>query len=354
MTSDNGRIMKVMIRAPNWVGDAVMAVPALREFRRIFDKSHITLLARQWVAGLFDGEGLADDFIPVTDARGAFGSVGGFFRDARRLRREKFDTAVLLQNAFGAALTARAAGARTIIGYPTDARRALLDQVIAFEPDYESKHQVSYYLNIASQVEEKLAGASRVDMTGEPRLYASVEDRERARLLLARFGVEGERPIVALNPGATNSRAKQWKADRFASAADMLADRDGFQTIIIGAAADCEVAAAVARYMRSPAAMLAGKTAIAELKSLLACSSLVISNDTGPAHVSAALGVPTVVIFGPTEHFATRPLSPLARVVRHDVDCSPCMLRECPIDHRCMTRVEVGDVYRAAKKLLGR
>ncbi len=345
--------MKVMIRAPNWIGDAVMAVPALREMRRIFDKAHITLVARQWVAGLFDGEGLADDLIPVADKSGFVRSVGGFFRDVRRLRSERFDYAVLLQNAFGAALTARAAGAQAIIGYPTDARRALLDHIIAFETNYKSRHQVFYYLNIASQMEEKLAGASRVDTTQEPRLHVSDEARQEAKRKLARFGIEEGAKMVALNPGATNSRAKQWQTERFARVADIFAERDGFKTVIIGAASDREAAEAVAREMRSHTAVLAGETTVAELKALLACSSLVISNDTGPAHVSAALGVPTVVIFGPTEHFATRPLSPVASVVRHPVDCSPCMLRECPIDHRCMTRVEVADVYRAAKMLLG-
>jgi heptosyltransferase-2 len=104
--------------------------------------------------------------------------------------------------------------------------------------------------------------------------------------------------------------------------------------------------------MRSRAAVLAGRTDIAELKAVLACTSLVISNDTGTAHVAAALGVPTVVVFGPTEHVSTRPLSDNATVVRHDVECSPCMLRDCPIDHRCMTRVEVDDVYSAARELL--
>ncbi|HEY7547842.1 MAG TPA: lipopolysaccharide heptosyltransferase II [Blastocatellia bacterium] len=345
--------MKVMIRAPNWVGDAVMAVPALREIRRIFDKAHITMVARQWVAGLFDGEGLADELISVTDRRGVAQSISGFFRDARRLRRERFDYAVLLQNAFSAAMTAKAAGARTVVGYPTDARRALLDQVIEFEPDHKSKHQVFYYLNIASQIEEKLAGASRVDMMQEPRLRVSGEDKKRARLLLARFGIEEEARVVALNPGATNSRAKQWKSERFAGVADLLAERDGFSTIIIGTASDRQAADAVAKEMRSPARVLAGETTIAELKALLARSSLVISNDTGPAHVSAALSIPTVVIFGPTEHVATRPLSSCASVVRHAVECSPCMLRECPIDHRCMTRIETDEVYRAAKKLLG-
>jgi heptosyltransferase-2 len=155
-----------------------------------------------------------------------------------------------------------------------------------------------------------------------------------------------------INPGATNSRAKQWLPERFAEAADLLAAREGFQAVIVGTAADVEASERVARLMRSPVAMLAGRTSISELKGVLACSSLVISNDTGTAHVSAALGVPTIVIFGPTEHVATRPLSDVATVVRHPVDCSPCMLRECPIDHRCMTRVEVGDVYAAARALL--
>jgi heptosyltransferase-2 len=157
---------------------------------------------------------------------------------------------------------------------------------------------------------------------------------------------------VALNPGATNSRAKQWPAERFAATADQLAIRDGLQTIIVGAAGDIAAANEVARQMRTPVISLAGRTSIAELKSVLACASLVISNDTGAAHVSAALGVPTVVVFGPTEHVATRPLADLATVVRHAVECSPCMLRDCPIDHRCMRRVATNDVYRAAQHLL--
>jgi heptosyltransferase-2 len=157
--------------------------------------------------------------------------------------------------------------------------------------------------------------------------------------------------LLVLNPGATNSRAKQWPAARFAATADRLAERDGFQTIIVGAAGDT-AADEVARQMRTPVVSLAGRTSIAELKAVLACASLVISNDTGTAHVSAALGVPTVVVFGPTEHVATRPLADIATVVRHDVECSPCMLRDCPIDHRCMTRVATGDVYQAAQNLL--
>jgi heptosyltransferase-2 len=342
-----------MIRVPNWVGDAVMAVPALRELRRIFRDAHITLIARAWVAGLFDGEGLADDLIAVDDANGFTQKISHFAGMARRLRREQFDLAVLLQNAFGAALLARAAGAKRIAGYPTDGRRALLDIAIPFEPDYKTLHQARYYLHLVRELERKLTGESQVEIENlQPQLHASDEHRAKVWEMLASFGMEPGARLLAINPGATNSRAKQWLPERFARVADRFVEMEGFQVVIVGAAGDLEAANEVARSMRSPVAMLAGKTKIGELKAVLASASLVISNDTGAAHVSAAVGVPTVVVFGPTEHVSTRPLSDRAMVVRHTVECSPCMLRDCPIDHRCMTRVEVDDVYRAAERLL--
>jgi lipopolysaccharide heptosyltransferase II len=306
------------------------------------------------VAGLFEGEGLADELIPASDAQNFVQAAANFARDALRLRGKRFDLAVLLQNAFGAALLARVAGAKTIAGYPTDSRRALLNLVVPFEPNYKSMHQVRYYLNIAAELERQLTGSSRVPVeTAYPKLHVGRDEIERARSMLEAAGTNPDSAaILALCPGATNSRAKRWPAERFAATADRLAGLHGFQTIIVGAAGDLEAANEVARRMRSSVAVLAGRTNIADLKAVLACTSLVVSNDTGTAHVSAALGVPTVVVFGPTEHVSTRPLSEVATVVRHDVECSPCMLRDCPIDHRCMTRVEIDDVYAAARSLL--
>lgn len=341
---------RVMVRVPNWVGDAVIAVPALRELRRVLGQSHVTFVARPWVAGLFDGEGLADAVIPVEDARGTASYVKEFIRTIRLVRRERFDLAVLLQNAFGAALLARAGGARFIAGYPTDARRWLLDLAVGFEPDYKARHQVFYYLNIVARLEQTLVGESHVDFENAfPRLQATEQQKGRARELLDAVGDS----FVVINPGATNSRAKQWLAERFAETADRLAARDGFRPVIVGTVGDIHTANEVASRMKTPALVLAGKTSIAELKGVLALASLVISNDTGTAHVSAALGVPTVVVFGPTDHTSTRPFSDVAAVVRHQVECSPCMLRDCPIDHRCMTRVEVDQVYHAARELVG-
>ena len=343
---------RVLIRAPNWVGDSVMALPALRELRRIFAGSQITIAGRPWVLGLFDGERLADELIPITQAHGTLNRVRGFFAQARSFRRDRFDVAVLLPNSFGSTLAARAGGARQIVGYPTDARRLLLDHVIPFEPGHKLLHQVRYYLNIAAHIETRITGGSNVDFHQEPRLDITPDQKRSARSLLDRFGIGSRTGILAINPGATNSSAKRWPAERFASIADQLADDEGFQTIIVGTAGDKSVAEQVAKLMRTESAVIAGETSIGELKGVLACASLVISNDTGTSHVSAALGVPTVVVFGPTEHVATRPLSQQAAVVRHQVECSPCMLRECPIDHRCMTRVEVNDVHTASQSLL--
>jgi len=258
---------------------------------------------------------------------------------------------VLLPNSFSAALAARAGGARQIVGYATDGRRALLTRAIPFEADFKRRHQVRYYLNIAAQLEAQLAGQCRVNLDAQPALHVGAEQQAEARRLIEAAGIDLTKQLVALNPGATNSRAKRWLPERFAATADQLSERDNFQTIIVGAPGDRDAARAVAGQMRSNVADLTGRTSLAELKAVLACTALVVSNDTGTSHVAAALGVPTVTIFGPTEDFATRPLANLAAVVRHPVECSPCMLRDCPIDHRCMTRVTVADVYRAAQDL---
>ncbi len=345
---------RILVRVPNWVGDAVMALPALRELRRIFAGSHITIAARPWVQGLFEGEGLSNSHISLADSRGPFSRAAQFISEAGQFRREKSDFAVLLTNSFGTALAARAGGAKKLAGYPTDARRLLLDLVVPFEVGYRTLHQVRYYLNIAAYTETGITGASTVNFENcEPRLAVSDGQKQLAQSLLEQLGLPaGHDRILAINPGATNSRAKRWPAERFAKTADHLCEIQGFRTVIVGTSGDKPVAEEVARLMNTDTVVIAGETSIAQLKAVLACSRLVISNDTGTSHVSAALGIPTVVVFGPTEHVSTRPLSPRAIVVRHDVECSPCMLRECPIDHRCMTRVEVDDVCAAAQSLL--
>jgi heptosyltransferase-2 len=373
------RIHRVLIRTPNWLGDAVIAVPALRHLRRLFANAHVAIISKRSIAAVYEGEGLADEII-VTEGGAPF----AFIREAARLRRTPWDLAVLLQNAIGAALFARAAGARNVAGYPTDGRRILLGPAIPLDPAHSQKHQVYYYMGVAAHLDRLLTGNSKIDQINPiPNLRATIEDRAAAQRILSSFGVSqvdacstslpgrvsvatmvdvvpgtntgrpaeaNAAPLIALNPGATNSRAKRWLPDRFAAVADRLAQQTGSRTVIVGTEGDRPVAESVASMMKTPAAVLAGQTSIRELKGVLSYAKLLVSNDTGAAHLAAALSVPTVVVFGPTEHFATRPMSEASRIVRQQVDCSPCMLRDCPIDHRCMSMVSVEEVYEAARQ----
>jgi heptosyltransferase II len=373
------RIHRVLVRTPNWLGDAVIAVPALRQLRRLFAKAHVAIISKRSIAAVYEGEGLADEIF-LTEGVSPF----AFIRETARLRRTPWDLAVLLQNAMSAALFARAAGARNVAGYPTDGRRILLGPVIPLDPAHSQKHQVHYYMGIAAHLDRLLTGNSKIDQINPiPDLRATTEDRAAAQRILSSLGlsvvdacstsspgrvsiaapidvVPGTKmrqpadaaPLVALNPGATNSRAKRWLPERFAAVADRLAQRTGSRTVIVGTEGDRPVAESVASKMKTPAAVLAGQTSIRELKGVLSYAKLLVSNDTGAAHLAAALNIPTVVVFGPTEHFATRPVSEASRIVRHQVDCSPCMLRDCPIDHRCMTLVSVDEVYEASRRQL--
>ena len=348
-------VKNALVLPPNWVGDAVMAVPALEQLRRIMDGTRITLATRPNVAGVFEGQGLSDE-IYVTAGAG----LGNFIQDAGRLRkRSGYDLAVLFPNSFASALFARTAGAKLVAGYPTDWRRPLLRPVVRFLPGYGNSHQVVYYLRIVAQLEELRCGTQHVVLEETaPRLKVTAEEIACAGDLFNTLSIRRDSPgekaqLLALCPGATNSRAKQWLPERFAAVADLLWERRGFETIIIGTNMDREIALRVASLMTSPVTVLAGRTSISELKGILFHTSLMISNDTGAAHVSSALGVPTVVVFGPTEQFATRPVSDVTEIIRHPVGCSPCMLKDCPIDHRCMTGVRVEDVYGAALRVLG-
>ena len=153
-------------------------------------------------------------------------------------------------------------------------------------------------------------------------------------------------------PRAINSRAKRWPAERYAALADRLIDELGAQVLLVGSSAEAEVSLEVRSQMRNQPLTLTGQTDLAELVATLSLVDLLVTNDTGPAHIASALGRPTLVIFGPTNPLTTRPFSPFGEIVREPPDCAPCMLRDCPIDHRCMTAITPSDVFERARTLL--
>jgi heptosyltransferase II len=336
-------IKSVVVRGTNWVGDAVMNIPALRELRRILPAAHISLCTRSWAEGIFADADFIDDILLYHKQKNAVQTV---IKQAAEWRRRKFDLAVLFQNAFEAALLAKIGGARHRIGYKTDGRGFLLSNAISVPAWKNERHEVFYYLNIIAELEQKLYGQTTVsEREPDISLTVSKERKKAAQNLLAENGVDLSRKIIALCPGSTNSRAKRWGAEKYAALADLIQTNLNASIVLIGAPDELEVSEEVLAKSKSKSVLLTGKTNLAEAVAVLSAVDLLVTNDTGPAHIAPALGTRTIVIFGPTTPETTRPYSDLAEIVRKPPHCAPCMLRDCPIDHRCMTAITPQEVF---------
>jgi len=341
-------IERIVVRGTNWVGDAVMTIPALRQLRRLFPDAHITLATRAWAEGLFADSDFLDD-LQVHEGSGLRSVV----QQVRQWRKRNFDLAVLLPNSLETALVASLARVPLRIGYATDGRQALLTHPLALPEWRESKHEVFYYLKIVAEL-EWLAMQEQSFLATQPdgSLEVSEARKSTARDFLRARGVREGNLLVALCPGSINSRAKRWPAERYAALADRLINELGAQVLLVGANAEAGVSQEVSGQMRNQPLILTGQTDLAELVATLSLVDLLVTNDTGPAHIASALGRPTLVIFGPTNPLTTRPFSPLGEIVRKPPYCAPCMLRDCPIDHRCMTAITPADVFERARTLL--
>ncbi len=334
-----------MVRATNWLGDAVMSLPAIRAIRGVFPHAHIAVVARPWVADLYSRETCINRVILYTAQKG----LRARREFAGRLRAERFDGAILLQNAFDAALMAWLAGIPERIGYNRDARGLLLTRAIPVpEPGDIPRHERFYYLELL----RRAGMLERFPACDAIRLEGIGAARECGEQHLRTLGMAG--PVLGISPGAAYGTAKQWPAERFSALAGMLRSAFG-SAAIFGSAGERQLCEQVARAIGAvglPARNLAGETTLREFIDLAAACRLFLTNDSGAMHVASALGVPTVAVFGATDDTTTGPTGPLARVVREHAECSPCLLRECPIDHRCMTRVTPDRVAAAALQLL--
>ena len=342
-------IKRVVVRGTNWVGDSVMTVPALRALRRVLPDAHITLAIRPGAKGIFSEADFIDDVL-VYDRKGVLSVIP----QIREWRRRKFELAVLFQNAFEAALIPFLASVPFRLGYATESRQGLLTHPLALPDWRSSRHEVFYYLYVVTALEQMLFGTSSI-CEADP--DASIEISENRKVeatgLLRAQGVQEGELVVALCPGSINSRAKRWPAEAYAALADRLIDSNR-QVLLIGSKEEVDVSEDVTRRMRNRPIVLTGKTSLDQITAVLSAVDLIVTNDTGPAHIGAALGRPTLVIFGPTNPLTTRPFSPVAEILRHPPDCAPCMLRDCPIDHRCMTAITVDEVFERSHALLKR
>lgn len=321
---------RIVVRAPNWLGDVVLSLAALRDLRRNFPEARIETLVRPKLAELYGAVRELDAVRLSTGVRA----------DARMLRGA-FDAAVLLTNSFGTAVPAYLAGLPARWGYATDGRGPLLTRRARVPDGVRGRSEVYYYRAMLAGVGLKVSASPDVS------LRCPEEWADRGSALL---GASGD--WLGVNPGAFFGTAKRWPPERFAAVADRVAREAGARVAIVGAASERPLGEAIARLMRSPARVLCGETTLGELTGVLSRMSLLLTNDSGPMHLAAAVGVPVVAIFGPTDWRETAPFGAGHRVVREPVECSPCKLRECPIDHRCMRLVSVERVLEEARTAL--
>jgi lipopolysaccharide heptosyltransferase II len=329
-------IDRLLIRAPNWMGDVVLSLPAVRDLRRNFPAAHIEMLARPAVADLYRAVAELD----------AVGVTGTFRQDMRTMAGGGHDAVALLTNSFGTAFQAFMARVPERWGYATDGRGPLLTRRARVPAEVRGQSEVYYYWAM-------LAGVG-LEVTASPDvgLRCPEEWRSRGAALLADGDAKPGGPWVGFTPGASFGSAKRWMPERYSVVGDLLARREDARVAILGAAGERPLADAVAAGMRAPTRNLCGLTTTAEMVGVLANLSLLVTGDSGPMHVAAALGVPVVAVFGPTDWRETAPRGDRQRLVREPVYCSPCKLRECPIDHRCMTRISADRVLDEARALL--
>lgn len=334
--------MKILVRGTNWIGDTVMTIPAVRKLRSLFPEARLTLHTREWAKGILEQTNLFDEII----------TPDGFVDQVGALRKRRFDLAVVFPNSFSSALAVRIGGVKRTFGYATERRALLLTDPIKLPDWKDTRHEVYYYLELIAAVEKSFFARVTEPDQLEPRLAVSDANRDQARHFLKQHGVDTNLKTVALAPGSTNSRAKRWIPERFAQLNDRLQEDLNCNVLLLGSRDDKEISVDVASLSRRQPIDLTGETDIASAAAILSEIDLLISNDMGLAHLAPAVGTKTLVIFGPTNQVTTRPLSDDATIISANVECAPCMLRDCPIDHRCMTRISVDQIFRSAKEKL--
>ncbi len=339
---------RILIRCPNWVGDLVMATPALKTIRAKFPRSHIAWLVKSYGKKAIEDLPYHDEILEYDDKKRDRG-VGGLFSWAMRLRRKRFDLAVVLPNSFSSALMVFLAGIKRRVGYNREGRGFMLTD--SLQPPRNGSRivpipMVEYYLRISDTLK-----CPRI--TEIPELSVSSIARREVKTIFEKFGLDKNGMTVVMIPGAAYGSSKCWKPEYFAEVADQLIEQYGCKLLIIPGPEEVEIARDIQAGMKnSPSVLDNPVVPLDVLMAIIESSSLVITNDTGPRHFAVAFDKPVVVIMGPTDPRYTNLNLQKTIVLREDLDCSPCHLKVCPRDHRCMTAIEPDDVIQASSRLI--
>jgi heptosyltransferase-2 len=315
---------RIVVRGTNWVGDTIMSLPAARALRRLFPSSFVAFWVTSSLAPLVKATGIPNEVISFDG--NSNGPLRRPFLIRGQLTAGGFDMAVLFQNAFESAFTAWIAGIPIRVGYPTDLRGPLLTAKVPLTEAIRNKHQVFYYLGITEFLERSFGGQGS-SYTGSPdcSIHLSRATLDQAKGLLSALGVDLGRPFFCLCPGSVNSETKRWPGDCFARLADLLAERMAAQVVFLGSPQEQRLVEEIISLMRAQSAVnLAGKADMIGSMALMNQSAIVVSNDTGSAHLAVAASAKVLTIFGPTSPGATAPFGPNAHIIQGSADCAPC------------------------------
>jgi len=333
-------VPRILVRAPNWLGDLVMSTPGFRALRAAYPDSHLTLHVREPLLPLLQGSPWFDDVLPL---RSYHAGTLAMLSEARALRAAgRFDLGICIPDSWSSLLLMRAAGVREVVGYDRAGRGAFLHRRVPGFADAGPRRLVARERHVLGLMECVGAPARGTELE----LFTTPDEEARAESALVASGVDPEAGCVALAPGASYGTSKHWPATSFARVADEVVAR-GLQVVILGAPGEEALAARVAGAMTAKAAVLAGELDLGALKAVVRRMRILVCNDAGARHVAVAFGVPSVVMMGPTSLAKTDWNLERVRVIQTDVDCRPCYARDCPIDHRCMIQLTPDRVTRA-------
>jgi len=307
---------KIIIRAPNWIGDSTLALPAMANLKRNFPESELWVAANEWVRDLFRVENYLQGIIPLPQQN----NLKNLCLSAQKLRRFNFDLGILLTNSFGSALLFYLAKIPQRWGYKKDGR--------------------------------VLSGLGLKNYSTELNLSLDRQEVARVKEWFESLSIDSKRPLVIFNPGAFYGPAKRWPASKYSELASLLQEKNRAQILIIGSETEIPLAERIAMDMRERPFILAGQTSLSQLAAILSLGSVFISNDSGPMHMANALKIPVIALFGPTEPLRTGPYQNPYILFHKGAPCWPCLYRECPYDHRCMVSITAHEVFEACQKFI--
>jgi heptosyltransferase-2 len=333
--------MKIVVRAPNWVGDAVLALPAMNTIKKNFPESEIWVAAEEWVHDLF----LMSDLFAGTISLPKHAGYKNLQDSARSIRDGHFDLSILFTNSFASALVFTMARIPQRWGYKKDGRGFLLTKGIPVRLKTHPVHQAHYYLAL-------LSGLGLKEFPEEFPLSIDRQERAQTETWLKSLNIQIKKPLIIINPGAYYGSAKRWPAEKYAELASLLQSSRRAQIMIIGSADETPLAEAISSRMNELPLVLTGQTSLPRLAALISFADLFITNDSGPMHLANFLRIPLVALFGPTDPARTGPFRQPAVVIHKGAPCWPCSYRQCPFDHRCMMKITPSEVFQSCQKFL--